>query len=329
MLGQYDKALAENREALSLNPNGEGYSDLLLIYLGENRLNEAWAAAADAQAKGLDSPDLRLLLYKVDFCLNNSEGMTQLVAWGSGKPHVEYELLNLQADTSAYYGQLAEARQLSQRAVVFAERENAKETAARILAYAALREALFGYQAEAHHHAEQALARSTSRLVQYLAALTFAFAGDAPKAEYIADNLAKRFPDDTVVQFDYLPSVRAQIAILRNDPFKGVEFLEISVPYELGFQAQMYPAYVRGLVFLAAGHGRESATEFQKLSQHCGLVSIQPTGSLVRLQLARAYAMQGDTAKSRAAYQDFLTLWKDADPDIPIYKQAKAEYANP
>jgi predicted Zn-dependent protease len=196
-----------------------------------------------------------------------------------------------------------------------------------------LREALFGDAAEARQQATVAK-RSSGRDLDYGVALALAYAGDANRAQAMADDLGKRFPEDTSLQFNYLPTLRAKLALLRANPQQAVDILRAAAPYELGLPAaginnwpNLYPVYVRGEAYLAAHKGSEAAAEFQKILDHRGIVSNAPIGALAHLQLGRAYALQGDTARSRAFYQDFLTLWKDADPDIPILKQAKAEYA--
>jgi eukaryotic-like serine/threonine-protein kinase len=165
--------------------------------------------------------------------------------------------------------------------------------------------------------------------VLYGAGLSLALAGDAATARKLSDDLNERFPENTIVQFNYLPTLHAQLALKRNDGAKAIQALQGAMPYELGVGGRfpLCPAYVRGLAYLAVLHGSEAAIEFQKILDHRGIVVNEPIGALAHLQIARAYALQGDTAKARAAYQDFLTLWKDADPDIPILKQAKAEYA--
>jgi eukaryotic-like serine/threonine-protein kinase len=163
--------------------------------------------------------------------------------------------------------------------------------------------------------------------VQFATALALALAGDTVRAQTVADDLSGRFPDDTMVQFNYLPTIRAQIALTRDDPSKAIEVLQSTGPYELSSLGRLYPVYVRGEAYLAARQGSEAGVEFQKIQDHSGIVRCDPVGIFAHLGRARAYALQGDTAKARAAYQDFLQLWKDADPDIPILKAAKAEYA--
>jgi len=333
-LGQYDKALAEHQKAFHLDPGrATSYDNLVQCYLNPHRLKEARATAEEAQAKNLDSPFMRIELYQLAFLQNDAAGMAQQVAWSAGKPGVEDWLLCNEADTAAYSGRLAKAQELSRRAVASAERAERKETAAGYEAEVALREALFGNAAEARERAAAALGLSTGRDAQYGAALARAFAGDAARAQALADDLGKRFPEDTIVQFNYLPTVRAQLALTRKDASKAIEALQAAAPYELGwpgksaFTPALYPIYVRGEAYLAAHQSIEAAGEFQKILDQRGVVFNEPIGGLVHLGLARAYALQGDTAKSRAAYQDFFTLWKDADPDIPILQQAKAEYA--
>jgi len=331
-LGQHEKALAEYRTALRIEPlSAINYDNLVDGYRYLNRLEEARATANEILAKKLDSQVLHFSLYQLAFLQNDAVGMTLQTTWAAAKPGVEDLLLASEADTAAYSGRLGQARGLSRQAIASAERAEEKETAGNYLAAAALREALFGNPIEARKHAAAALALSTGRDVQYGAALALALARDSAQA--LADDLAKRFPEDTVVQFNYLPTTRAQLAVSKNDAAKAVEILQTATPYELGAPAEdfifmsMYPVYVRGEAYLAAQQGAEAAAEFQKILDHRGIVVNSPIGALAHLQIGRAYALQGDAAKARTAYQDFLTLWKDADPDIPILKQAKAEYA--
>jgi Flp pilus assembly protein TadD/predicted Ser/Thr protein kinase len=332
-LGQYDKGLAESREAFRLDlGNGLSYTNLVSSYLVLNRLEEARATAEEAQVKKLDSPYLRFYLYQLAFLQNDAAGMAQQVAWSAGKPGAEDVLLAFEADTAAYSGRLGKAREFSRRAVASAERAEEKETAAGYEADGALRQALFGNAAEARERVAAALVLSTGRDVQYGAALALALAGDVARAQALADDLGKSFPDDIMVQFNYRPTIHAQLALTRNDSSKAIEALQTATPYELGspgngFTLALYPVYVRGEAYLAAHRGSEAAAEFQKILDQRGVVFNEPIGALAHLGLARAYALQGDTTKARAAYNDFLTLWKDADPDIPILRAAKSEYA--
>ena len=232
-LGQYDKLLAESREALSLYASAVNYANLADSYLYLNRLDEARATAAEAQAKKLDSPYLRFLLYQLDFLQKDAAGMAQQVAWASGKAGWEDVLAAEEADSDAYSGHLRKARELSRRAVASAEQAEEKETAAGYEADAALREALFGNAAEARQRTAAALKLSGGRDVQYGASLALALAEDALQAEALADDLGKRFTEDTLVQSNYLPTIRAQVALIRKDHSKAVEFLQ-AASYELG-----------------------------------------------------------------------------------------------
>jgi serine/threonine protein kinase len=330
--GQYDKALQEARETLRLSTNGGNYAAVVTALINLNRLEEARATAEETQAKKFDSPNLRLLMYQLAFLRNDAPGMAQEVTWAEGKPGVEDVLLFSEADTAAYSGHLQAARKLSREAVASAERAEEKEEAATYEADAALREGLFGNNGEAGQLAAAALGLSTGRYVQFQAALALASGQVATRAQSLSDDLGKRFPEDTIIQFNFLPTTRAQIELIHNDFARAIEALQPAAPYELGspwgtVSLALYPVFVRGKAYLASRRGSEAAAEFQKILDHRGVVVNEPIGALAHLQLGRAYAMQGDTAKARAAYQDFLTLWKDADPDIPIFIAAESEYA--
>jgi eukaryotic-like serine/threonine-protein kinase len=334
LLGRYEDGLVEAREALRLN-NGDGMTNAFLAYayLTVGQLEQALTTIQETQAKKLDSPSLHVLLYWLAFMRNDSEAMGREVAWAAGKPGVEDVMIADEANTAAYHGQLSKARELSRRAIESAERADVKETAAGYEADAALREALFGNAGRVGKWAAAAVAGSADRIVQFVAILALAIEGDTARAQALATDLEKRFPRDTIVKFSYLPTIRAQFALSRNNPSQAVEALQSAAPYELGaigaggFGTALYPVYVRGEAYLAAGRGSEAAAEFQKILGHPSIVENEPIGPLARLGLARAYAMQSDTSKARSEYQDFLALWKDADPDIPILKEAKAEYA--
>jgi eukaryotic-like serine/threonine-protein kinase len=331
--GQYDNSLAEMREAFRLEPaSGLNYSDLLACYSTLNRLDEAQATGEEALAKNLDSPGLRFSLYSLAFLRNDAAGMAKQVAWSAGKPGVEDFMLFAESDTAAYSGLLEKARELSRRAVASAERAKENETAAGYEAGAALHEALYGNVSEARQRAAAVLALSTGRDAQDGAALALAFAGNTVRAQALADDLAKRFPEDTNVLFNYLPTLRAQLALNRNNPSKAIEALKAAAPYELGtpgnseFSLDLYPVYVRGEAFLASHQGSEAAAEFQKIIDWPGVVQSAPIGALAHLEIARAFAQAGDTEKSLVQYREFLTLWKNADPDLRIFKEANAEY---
>jgi eukaryotic-like serine/threonine-protein kinase len=333
-LGQYEKGLAEARESFRLSSEESlDYAYLAFSYSMLNRLEEARATAEEALAKSLDSPSLRTTMYPLAFLQNDRAGMAEQVAWAAGKPGVEDVLVVMEADTAAYFGQLGKAREFSRRSVDSAERAKKREAAASYEADAALREALFGNAGLARQRAAAALDLSRGRDVQFGVSLALAFAGRAAQAQQLAEGLVKQFPESTIVRFYYVPTVRAQVALDSNGTSKALEALQTTAPYELGAQGNggfgisLYPVYVGGQAYLAARRGKEAAVEFQKILDHRGVVCNEAIGALAHLQIGRAYVLQGETAKARAAYQDFLTLWKDADPDIPILKEAKAEYA--
>jgi Tfp pilus assembly protein PilF len=332
-LGQWEKALRETEDSLRLEQNSiVTASNLAQIELALNRTEEARRTVEQALARKLDAYLLRLTMYETAFLRGDQEAMQQQLAWVAGRSGEEDWLLSAQSDTEAYFGRLAKAREFSQRAVDSARRADAKETAALWQANAALREAEFGNTTSARQDAIAALALVSGKDVRSVAALALARAGDAAQAQKLADRLNKDLPQDTTVQGYWLPSTRAAIELNAKNATRAVELLKTAAPYELGqcepFQfGMMYPAYLRGQAYLLARHGKEAAAEFQKMIDHRGIVLNFPLGALAHLGLARAYAVAGDAAKSRKSYQDFLALWKDADPDIPIHQQAKAEFA--
>jgi hypothetical protein len=253
------------------------------------------------------------------------------VAWAAGKPGTEDLLLSFQSDTKAYHGQLAKARDFSRRAVDAAVRSDSKETAGLWQVIAALREAEFGNLAAAKQGVATALALSPGRDVKCLSALALARAGDASRAQSLAEELEKNYGSQTLMKVYWLPTVRAAIELDSNSPAKALVLLEATEPYELGQPPQfqlgtMYPVYVRGQAQLMAHNGPAAAAEFQKFLDHPGVTINFPLGALAHLGLARAHAFSGNSSKAKAAYQDFFGLWKDADPDIPLLKEAKAEF---
>ena len=292
-------------------------------------LEEAKATIREAQARNLKSPYMPQCLYEVDFLRHDAAGMEREAAELMGKPGYEDQMLEIQSDTAVYGGQLAKARDLTVRAVLSARRADETAAAAAYESEAALREALVGNMDLAREQAQAALAISKGRDGEAMAAIALGLAGDSVQATRLADDLNRRFPEDTIVQFNYRPIARAVIV---RDPAKAIDLLASAAPYDLSLTSEtvsfiLYPIYFRGDAYRAAKQGGAATTEFRKIIDHPGLVVNEPIGALARLQLGRAYVLQGDTGKARAAYQDFLTLWKDADPDIPILQLAKAEYA--
>jgi tetratricopeptide (TPR) repeat protein/predicted Ser/Thr protein kinase len=332
-LGQYEKSVAETEEALRLEPNNVvSYQNLGTNYMALNRPVDSRALFDKALALKLDSGSLRLAIYYLAFLGGDSAQMEQQVAWGAGKPGAEDPLVSAQSDTEAYYGRLTKAQDFSRRAVDSAVRADSKETAALWQVNAALREAEFGNVAEAKQGVTAALTLAPGRDVKVLAALTLARVGDAIRARAIVEQLEKGNPLNTVLKVYWLPVLKAGMELNANNPAQALKYLEAAAPYELGGpppiqEGTLYPAYLRGQAYLLSHNGSAAAAEFQKFLDHRGIVVNFPTAAVARLQLGRAYAMAGDTAKAKAEYQDFFTLWKDADPDTPILKQAKAEYA--
>ena len=334
-VGQYDKAVAQSLEAIRLAPdNAIAYANLVGQYAALNRLDEAKTTYQQSLARKLENLPLHANFYGVAFLQGDAAEMQRQLAWAAGKPGLEEFLLSFHSDSEAFSGRLSKAREFSRRAVESALRVDEKETAAEWRMNAALREAEFGNLEQARQDTTAALGLASTRDVQILAALALARAGDSARAEKIADELAKQFPLNTVLNSYWLPSIRAAIEINRNNPSKAVEVLQAATPYELGtpppepeVEGFLYPVYVRGQSYLLLHQGSEAAAEFQKFLDHRGVVMNCPLGALAHLGLARAYVFQGDATKARIAYEDFLALWKDADPDIPVLKQAKAEYA--
>jgi eukaryotic-like serine/threonine-protein kinase len=330
-LGQFQAGLREHQAAVHLAPDSIRYRFLLNTYLLQNRDKEAAALAREAQRRSLES-GLGPILYSLAFYRNDTAEMSRQAAAVMGKTGDEDLLLALEADTAAYFGHVRRARELSRQASSSAKRAGENETSATYEAVAALREGLFGNADRAVQRTALAKERSGGPDKYYAVVLALAYAGDGSQG--LADIFDESFPENTVVQFNYLPTLRAKLALNRSNPQQALDTLEVAAPYELGLPTSwfynwpnLYPVYVRGEGYLAAHQGREAAAEFQKILDHRGIVLNEPIGALAQLQLGRAYVLQGDAAKARAAYQDFLTLWKDADPDIPVLKQAKAEYA--
>jgi len=332
-LGQYDKAIAETGASLRLEPTIVGYGNLAELYISVNRLQDARQTLREAQQKNFDGFQIRSDQYSLAFLSGDTAEMERQVEWAAGRPGEEDQMLNIHADTEAYYGRLEKAHDLSRRAVDSAVRADAKETGALWLAYEALREAELGNAAAARQAVVRALALAPGRDVKILAALALARTGETAQSRAILEALQKSDPTNTYLKVYWFPVIEASIAMAQQAPDRAIVALEPSLPYELGgappsnFSSPIYPAYLRGLAYLAQKNGAAAAAEFQTFPDHSGVVINFLLGSLAHLQLARAYALSGDAVKAKAVYQDFLTLWKDADPDIPILKEAKAEYA--
>ncbi|MFZ0637776.1 MAG: tetratricopeptide repeat protein, partial [Candidatus Acidiferrales bacterium] len=332
-LGEYDKSVAEIQEGLRLEPNAVvGYGNLALDYLALNRPDDAKKAIEQAQARKLEGDYLHWIIYQIAFLKGDPSEMEQQVAWAAGKPGSEDLLLSFQSDTEAYYGHLKKARDFSRRAADSAVRNDSKESAALWQVNAALREAEFGNTAAAKQDVAEALALAPGRDVRLFAALALARIGETARAKAIVDELEKNYSSDTVLKIYWLPTIKAAMELNAKNSTQAMVDLEATAPYELGEPQQlqlgtMYPVYIRGQAQLMAHDGAAAAVEFQKFLDHRGITLNFPLGALAHLQIARAYALSGDTAKAKSAYNDFLTLWKDADPDIPILIAAKSEAA--
>jgi DNA-binding winged helix-turn-helix (wHTH) protein/tetratricopeptide (TPR) repeat protein len=343
--GRYEKAAEITRQAAQLAPDAvSAYENLGNYALALQRFDEARRIIRQAQARNGDDYLLHNALYALAFLGNDSAAMTEQQRWFADRPEYANVGLALAADTEAYGGHLAKARELTKRAADSAVRADSKENGAVYWANAALEQAAYGNAADARQKAAEALKLAPSSPgAESEAALAFAMAGDTARAESLAQDLGKRFPLDTQMQSLWLPAIQAQVAIHRKDPASALPPSQTASPIELSqipFVMNiscLYHVYVRGETYLAAGQGGAAAAEFQKILDHSGIVWNCWTGALAHLGMARANALQTRTAqgadadaarvRALADYKDFFTLWKDADPDVPILKQAKAEYA--
>ena len=326
--GDYDRALTVIQQGVKLNPESAVlYSNLAFAYIQVNRLDEAKATVQEALDHNLDSSPIRQYLYQVSFLQHDIAGM-QRDAEEIGKRLPEEEL-NIESGTAAYNGQFAKSRELNRRAAELAQRADEKEEAAEFYVGTALADALAGNVKTAKQQVQAALALSRAKDVEALSAIAAGLAGDSTQATRLASDLTKRFPEDTHVRFYYLPMISAAVALQSGNSSKALEVLASTSPYELGsiWWIPMYIVYLRGEAYLAADQGVAAAAEFQKILDHPGVVLDDPIAALAHLGLARSEALAGNTIKARAAYQDFLALWRDADPAVPILKSAKAEYA--
>ena len=332
-MADYEKANAAALQALKINSvSGNNYVNLAYSYQWIGQIDQARATAQEARVHNLDSPWLPLVLYNVNFLAHDSAAMEREIAIAMGKPGVEDQMFFLESETAAYNGEFAKSRDLTHRAADSAQRVNEKEAAAEYLGHASVREALMGNMDWAKQDAKAAMMLADSRQGNAFSAIALALAGDSAQAARLSDDLRKKFPADTLVQSDYLPMIRAATALHSGDAGRAVEALAAAEPYELAhtntsFTFALYPVYLRGVAYLAGRQGTPAAREFQKIPDHAGVVGNEPIGALAHLGLGRAYAISGDAAKAKTAYADFFAIWKNADPDLAIFKQAKAEYA--
>ena len=337
--GQREEAVEEAKVALGLDPGFSiGYLNLAIDYMALDHMNEAENTLRRASEHKLEIPDFFVLRYVIAFLKGDKVGMARESALARERRGMDDWMSNSEGFVLAYSGHLEAARKMSQLAADLARKTERRDTEALYAADAAVREALFGNVSTARQRAAAALQLSKSRDTTYGASFALALSGDSPRSRTLTEDLARRFPEDTRAQFTYAPTLRALLALNHRQPPKALELLQATIPYERGSPTvggseyllgagNLHPVYVRGLAYLAAHKGAEAASEFQKILDQPGIVISDPIGALAHLQLGRAYALSGDKTKAKSAYQNFLTLWKDADPDIPILKQAKEEDA--
>jgi eukaryotic-like serine/threonine-protein kinase len=334
--GLFDMAIETSLKAIEIDPSTRfPYANLAYSYAHVNRFDAAAATIQQAAQRGIDMPEMALLRFYLAFLKDDGPGMEREAAQTRGKPEAEDWMLQSQSLVQARAGRLELARTLSRRAVDLAQQAGQRERAALYLAGAATWEAFFGNMTEARRTATEALGLSRGRDVEYGAGFALARVGDEPRVQALVRDLQVRFPEDTCARFTYVPTLRALIALREGDPAKADELLQASAPYELaavgvvfnGFFGGLYPAYVHGEAYRAAGKDTKSAGEFRKIVTHRGIVLGDPVDAMARLQLARGFVRAGDIVKARNAYDDALTVWKTADPDVPAVRQARAEHA--
>ena len=337
-LGDYDEAASVTIESLQRSPNDSiGYLNAAAYQMALDRVPEARKTIQQALDRKLDSVILHAILYSLAFLSNDEPTMTAQVTWSQGKSETVPILLAMQSSKEGYFGRGKKARELNRLAVESLERLGRKERALNERMTAVLRDVAFGDVAEPRKAAISVLSQPiVGNYAKQEGALLFAWLGDASRAESLVDSLAKNSPEDTIIQSVVLPTVRAEVELFKKNPKQSIELLRVATPYELtwdafggaSYEGCLYPIYIRGQAYLALKDGAAAGAEFEKILNHPGIVRTCETGALARLGLARAYVLQSNTSKAKAAYQDFLALWKDADPGIPVLQQAKGEYAN-
>jgi tetratricopeptide (TPR) repeat protein len=334
--GRFDIAVEHARKAIDLYPDVViGYGSLTWSSIFTDRLDEAEQALQLAATRKVEQPNLSAFRYTIAFLRGDAEQMRRLASSAKGKRTAERMVANLEALVLARSGRLQEARRTSGRAIELAQQEGVQEAAATYLAARAVWEAFCGNAVDAKKDATAALALSDARDVGYAAGLGLGLSGDVSRSDALAGDLEKRFPEDTFVKFTYVPVLRSISALHRGRPSDSIEQLRIALRYEIAangldfnlYLGGLHSAYIRGEAFIAARQYAEAAAEYQKILDHRGIVGADPIGALVHLQLGRVFAASADTAKAKAAYEDFLTLWKGADANVPILAQANAEYA--
>jgi tetratricopeptide (TPR) repeat protein len=336
--GHYDKAAEEGLKAIELDPDYSiGYENVAFAYIYLNRLSDAEAVLRRASERRIEVIEFSLCRYFIAFLRGDQAAMQREVTQRQAKLEAQGWFEHQEALTSAYQGRVKEAARLSDLSILLSRQAGLPERAAQFEGTRAVWSALFGIREEGQINAAAALALYRSRDADYGPAFALALLHESGQAHKIIVDLEKRYPEDTSVQFSYLPVLRALEALNQDDAAKALEMTQVATPYDLAvpgtafytgsFFGALYPVYVRGLAYSRLGRHREAAVEFQKILDHPSIVLNDPIGPIARLQLARALSASGDHAKSAAAYKDLLALWKDADPDIPVVQQAKAESA--
>jgi tetratricopeptide (TPR) repeat protein len=335
--GRFEKVIETSRAYQAADPDVVfSYHNLASSYWFLDRFPEAESVLQQASARKVEEPYFMVLRYNIAALKGDKDQMEKVVALAKGKRGAEHWVAHEEALALARSGRLQEARRSSSRAVDLALQEGDREKAASYRAARAVWEAAYGNAGEARTNAMAALELSKGRDVEYTVGLALALSGESSRSDALAGNLEQGFPEDTIAKFDYVPVLRALSALKAGKPMESVERLQIALQYELAanglnfnhfYLGGLHSAYVRGEALAAEQRYGEAAAEFQKILDHRGLVGLDPIGALAHLQLGRTFALAGDKAKAKTAYQDFLTLWKDADPDVPILKQAKAESA--
>lgn len=333
--GQYERGIQAAQKSMRLDP------DIPYPYVGIashnmylDRFSQATEALQLAARHKLEIPEFLVTRYYLAFLRGDQAGMEREIALAP-EQHAEDWMVHNQAMVLARSGRMRQARTMWERAIALAQQAGKRETAAVYTAAEAVCEAHSGNRAAAKERARAALELAKNRDVEYAAAFAMALDGESPESQRLAADLEKRFPEDTPVQFEYLPTIAALSALARRAPQDAVERLQRAVPYDLAIPGTafygkfggLYTAYIRGKAYLAAGRGQEAAAEFQKVLNHRGIVLADPISALAHLQLGRAYVVSGDITKAKSAYRDFLAFWKDADADLPVLKLARAEYA--
>jgi serine/threonine protein kinase/tetratricopeptide (TPR) repeat protein len=335
-LGKYQEALAEAIKLMNVDPNlNFGYNLLGYGYMAVDRINDAERTMQEASDRKLEMPDLLVQRYQIAFLKGDAAEMARIIAAGQGKPGAEDSLSDQEAFALAYSGHLQQANTKAEHAAELAQHAGQRDRAAAYQIGATVWQSLFGDATAVKRSASTLLQLAKSRDAEYGLAFALALSGDSVQSQTLAADLEKRFPEDTMVRYNYSPTIRALVALNHNQPQEAIELLKTTSAYETGsppsafygYFGILYPVYVRGLALLKLQRGAEAAVEFQKIADRRGIIFSDPIGALIHLQFGRAYALSGDNSKARSAYTDFLNLWKDADRTVPILKEAQSEFA--